>query len=255
MVTDAMPTHRTAADHGPDRQLVVNADDFGQSREVNLGVVRTHERGIVTSASLMVLGRAAAEAARYGSLRTDLSLGLHIDLGEWRYRRGGWELHRPVLDEMSAASVEREVARQLDLFRRLAGREPTHLDSHQHVHRDGPAAVVAADAARALGVPLRGVGSDVSYRGDFYGQTSRGAPCHGAVTFDALAQVIRALRSGVTEMSCHPGVGIAPDDVYGFERVLEVGVLCDPRLGGVLAEAGVGLCRFDRMRVLSGSGA
>ena len=37
-----------------DRYLIVNADDFGLSEGVNRGIVRAHEGGIVTSASLMV---------------------------------------------------------------------------------------------------------------------------------------------------------------------------------------------------------
>ncbi len=47
------------------RYLIVNADDFGLSEGVNRGIIRAHEQGIVTSASLMVRGAAAAEAARY----------------------------------------------------------------------------------------------------------------------------------------------------------------------------------------------
>ena len=48
------------------RFLIVNADDFGLSEGVNRGIIEAHERGIVTSASLMVLKPAAASAAAYG---------------------------------------------------------------------------------------------------------------------------------------------------------------------------------------------
>ena len=47
----------------PWRYLIVNADDFGLSPGVNRGVVQAHERGIVTSASLMVRQPAAGAAA------------------------------------------------------------------------------------------------------------------------------------------------------------------------------------------------
>ena len=46
-----------------ERSLIVNADDFGLSPGVNAGVARTHEEGILTSASLMVRRPAAAAAA------------------------------------------------------------------------------------------------------------------------------------------------------------------------------------------------
>src|SRR4051794_16830036 len=48
-----------------DRYVIVNADDFGQSRGINRGIILAHEQGIVTSASLMVRWAAAAEAAAY----------------------------------------------------------------------------------------------------------------------------------------------------------------------------------------------
>jgi predicted glycoside hydrolase/deacetylase ChbG (UPF0249 family) len=45
------------------RAAIVNADDFGQSAGINRGIVEAHQRGIVTSASLMVRWHAASEAA------------------------------------------------------------------------------------------------------------------------------------------------------------------------------------------------
>src|SRR5438105_15590886 len=107
--------------------LIVNADDFGHSAPVNAGVIAAHERGIVTSASLMVRRPAAAGAAAY---RGGLDLGLHVELGEWSYRGGEWRGE----GEVDPAAIETEVRAQLAEFRRLTDREPTHLDSHQHVH-------------------------------------------------------------------------------------------------------------------------
>jgi len=53
----------------PQRYLIVNADDFGQSQGVNRGVIAAHEHGIVTSASLMVRWPAAIEAAAIHPVR------------------------------------------------------------------------------------------------------------------------------------------------------------------------------------------
>ena len=46
------------------RAVIVNADDFGQSAGINRGIVEAHERGIVTSASLMVRWPAAPPLPR-----------------------------------------------------------------------------------------------------------------------------------------------------------------------------------------------
>jgi predicted glycoside hydrolase/deacetylase ChbG (UPF0249 family) len=44
------------------RRLVVNADDFGRSASINAAVIRAHQEGILTTASLMVNGSAFNEA-------------------------------------------------------------------------------------------------------------------------------------------------------------------------------------------------
>jgi chitin disaccharide deacetylase len=132
------------------RVVIVNADDFGRSPGINRGVIEAHERGVVTSASLMVRWPAAEEAATYARSRTALSVGLHVDLGEWEYRDGGWTPLYSVSDD-----PRDELSRQLACFRDLMGRDPTHIDSHQHVHRGEPVRSAMIQLALDLGVPAR----------------------------------------------------------------------------------------------------
>src|SRR5947209_15005439 len=138
-----------------DRFLIVNADDFGQSHGINRGIIEAHERGIVTSASLMVRWPAAAEAASYARSRPELSLGLHVDLGEWVFRDGEWTLLYDVVDTDDPIMVLAEIERQMKSVRELVQRNPTHLDSHQHVHRDEPVRSAMLQLSEELGVPLR----------------------------------------------------------------------------------------------------
>src|SRR5258706_7200835 len=156
------------------RYLIVNADDFGQSAGVNRGIIEAHERGIVTSASLMVRWPAAREAATYGRPHCSLSLGLHVDLGESLYRDGGWRRLYEVVPGEDVKAVKDEVGRQLAEFRRLTGGNPTHLDSHQHVHRRSALESIFLDLARSLHVPLRCYTAPVRYYGGFYGQDRKG---------------------------------------------------------------------------------
>ncbi len=130
------------------RFLIVNADDFGLSEGVNRGIIEAHEHGIVTSASLMVLKPAAASAAAYGRKEPRLSLGLHLDLGEWFHDGEVWIQRDLVVPLEDHAVVAEELARQLWSFRRQVGRDPTHLDSHQHVHKNEPVRSAALDLAR-----------------------------------------------------------------------------------------------------------
>jgi chitin disaccharide deacetylase len=225
-----------------ERVLVVNADDFGRSPGVNRGVIRAHEEWIVTSASLMVRWPAAAEAAAYGR-RGSLSLGLHLDLGEWEYRDGRWHVLYEVVASPTPEAVADEVARQLERFERLAGRSPTHLDSHQHVHRDGPERSALLRAGERLGVPVRDVTPGIAYSGGFYGQDG-GLPYPHGITVEALVRTIETLPPGVTELGCHPANAIDHGTVYDRERVQELATLCDPRVRAAIGRCGVALRSF-----------
>src|SRR5260221_11481016 len=109
------------------KYIVVNADDLGLSDGVNRGIIEAHENGIVTSASLMVDGAAVEAAIAEGRAPPRLSLGLHIDLGEWKFQDGGWlPLYERVRFD-DPLSVREEIDRQFGEFRRIAGRMPTHL--------------------------------------------------------------------------------------------------------------------------------
>ncbi|HZO96606.1 MAG TPA: ChbG/HpnK family deacetylase [Gaiellaceae bacterium] len=225
------------------RWLIVNADDLGFSRGINRGIAECHEHGIVTSSSLMVDRPGAAEAAAYARAHPELGVGLHLEL------RGP----RPLRREPSREQIETEVRRQLDRFRRLVAREPTHLDSHRHVHRRDPARSVVAALARELGVAARDVDPLVTHCGEFYGQTygriysTRSNP--DAVSADALIGLLETLPEGVTELCCHPGYAddLAPPfrrEPYRAERPLEVRALCDPRVREAVEQLEVQLCTF-----------
>ncbi len=227
-----------------ERVLIVNADDFGLSPGVNAGVVQAHEQGILTSASLMVRWPAAAEAASYTGGSPRLSLGLHVDLGEWELRDGTWETVYEVVPLDRAEIVEAEVRAQIESFRRLTGGDPTHLDSHQHIHNFEPAVSTFTRFARELGVPLRHYTNGVTYCGDLYGLDSNAEPIPGAITVERLIEIIAGLPPGVTELACHPGIGEDSGSVYDSERTREVEILCDPRVREALEREGVALRSF-----------
>jgi chitin disaccharide deacetylase len=62
------------------RRLIVTADDFGASREVNEAVERAHREGILTSASLMVGADCAPDAVERAKAMPNLGVGLHVAL-------------------------------------------------------------------------------------------------------------------------------------------------------------------------------
>ena len=226
-----------------ERRLIVNADDFGRSPAINRGILRGHREGIVTSTSLMVRYEAAAQAAAQARACPQLGVGLHLDLGEWEHRDGEWHSVYDVASTGDQAAVEAELERQLGEFERLVGAPPTHIDSHQHVHRDEPVRSVAQCAAQALGVPLRHA-PGVRYCGAFYGQGRRGEPLHELIGADTLIDLLGALPRGVVELACHPAEAVDFESSYAAERPVELRALCDPRVRAALRAHGIELCSF-----------
>ena len=62
------------------KRLIVTADDFGLTLSVNEAVEEGHRRGILTAASLMVAGEAAADAVARAKRLPTLGVGLHLVL-------------------------------------------------------------------------------------------------------------------------------------------------------------------------------
>jgi predicted glycoside hydrolase/deacetylase ChbG (UPF0249 family) len=230
------------------RYLIVNADDFGHSESVNRGILDAHDKGIVTSASLMVERPAALEAAGDAGERPSLGLGLHVEVGRWRV---AWLPKRG--SARSAAVVERRAAedllRQLDRFRLLVGRDPSHLDSHQHRHVTELVRPSFEAVAAELGIPLRRIDRRVRFCGEFYGHDGRGRPDHDAITAEALIRLIENVEEGVTELCCHPGYADGLDDWYRTERAQEVQALCDPRVRRAIEREEMRLCSFAEVAV------
>ena len=76
------PDHpQSAIGNPPSRcRLIVNADDFGRSHSINEAVIRAHQEGILTSASLMVNETGCDEAIRLAKENPKLGVGLHLTL-------------------------------------------------------------------------------------------------------------------------------------------------------------------------------
>ena len=226
------------------RALIVNADDLGQSVGINRGIAEAHEDGIVTSASLMVRWPASAEAAAYARSRPELGLGLHLDLGEWYLDDGIWVARYEVLVREHPDDVVAELRRQLERFRELTGEDPTHIDSHQHVHIKDHTREATLELAAELAVPVRRLTDAIAYRGDFYAQDDDGNPRPEAIRVESLVRLLPEVPAGFTELACHPGYVDEELTMYGAPRAEEIRTLCDPRVKTAIEREGIELCSF-----------
>jgi len=228
------------------KYLIVNADAFGASAGVNRGIVECHARGVVTSTSLMVTGRAVREAAAMSRDHPALGVGLHWDV---------WGEDEREFDTGDVAAVRDEFRRQLDAFFGLLGRMPTHVDSHKHAHREEHLLPVFRELVAPLGVPLRGDGR-VRFVGGFYAQWEWRVTNLEYVSVPFLQRMLREEAGpGWTEFSCHPGYR-SPDftSVYLAEREAEVRTLTDPRVRKTVDQLGIRLVSYADYRA-TGTGA
>lgn len=133
------------------RRLIINADDFGLTRQVNQGIRDAHCDGMVTSTSLMANGQAFVHAIALASRAPGLSVGVHLSLtqgspvsppsaiptlvdAQGRFCRSAPEfLKRIVTRRINLRDIEIELRAQIVKVLRT-GIFPTHLDGHMHLH-------------------------------------------------------------------------------------------------------------------------
>jgi predicted glycoside hydrolase/deacetylase ChbG (UPF0249 family) len=218
------------------KYLIVNADDFGYGAGVNRGIVEAVDRGIVTSTSLMVNTPGTAEAVRLAAERPRLSVGIHVNFTNEA---------QPWLDLKDPAVCGAELRKQVDRFVELVGRLPTHVDSHQHMHRQGACPPVFRAWAAEHALPLRNE-APVTFKGGFYGQWEYGVSDPSKVSFEALQGILRnELQRGIYELGVHPGHFDAEAQyVYHADRELELRTLCDPRVRPLLDDEGIQLISY-----------
>jgi predicted glycoside hydrolase/deacetylase ChbG (UPF0249 family) len=61
-------------------KLIINADDYGMRSAIDAAVEHLFQSGVLTSASLMVTGSSAKDAAQFLARHEQFGAGLHIDL-------------------------------------------------------------------------------------------------------------------------------------------------------------------------------
>jgi len=133
------------------KRLIVNADDFGLSPEVNAGVIRAHRDGILGSASLMVAEPAAKAAAELARQNPALDVGLHAVVCRGRsilnaahlpgaVDASGHFLENPVLagmryffDRSMRTKMTDELRAQVERHLELVG-YLNHIDGHLNFH-------------------------------------------------------------------------------------------------------------------------
>ena len=242
-------------------KLIVNADDFGLTRGVNLGIAEACARGIVRSTTVMAGMPAITHAAKLARQNPSLKTGVHLRLtagapmaegvpsllgDDNRLQSQGlfWENQR-----MDPEEIEKELRAQIESVLEL-GFELTHLDSHHHCHAHDQVSPVTEKLAEDYGVPLRPCLKPANYNNQtltfsdaFYGE---------ALTIGSFLNIVKKHlnQTDVLEIMTHPA---KPDDElshcssYIQQRADELKILTAPQLKDELEALGVIITDYTTM--------
>ncbi len=241
------------------RRLIINADDFGLTSGVNRGILEAHRCGVVTSTSLMANVPHTGEAAALARAVPQLSVGCHVVLIDGSpmlpgrnipslvhsgdgHLRNTWTgfAAAVLLGRVQPHEIATEVHAQIRRLRDL-GIEPSHLDSHKHVHLLPAVLQPMLEAARDCGIrairnpfaPLRPLAFSLVLERPHvwkrYTQVQllrglirgfrRAVKSHGLLTTDGtfgivvtgtlderlFAAIAGSIPEGTWELACHPG--------------------------------------------------
>jgi predicted glycoside hydrolase/deacetylase ChbG (UPF0249 family) len=138
------------------KQLVVNADDFGFTPDVNEGIVEAHLQGILTATTLMANGAAFDDAVRLARQTPTLDIGCHLVLVSGNSPVTG-KPYPLTVAQLIGAIATREIRVYDELAAQVqrivdAGIQPTHLDTHKHTHLAPPVLDAVARLAQEFGI-------------------------------------------------------------------------------------------------------
>jgi len=222
------------------KRLVVNADDFGFTPDVNQGIVEAHREGILTATTLMANGDSFDDAVRLARDTPSLDVGCHLVLIGGRSLVNG-KPFPPTVARLLGALARREIRPYEELAAQVrcmaaAGLRPSHLDTHKHTHLAPPVLDAVARIAQEFGIrwvrrpfdfPLDTLGGAVPALkrmtsralGLLRRRFHRVLESHGCRTTDhfagfqitgrfrtaELVELLALIPEGTTELMCHPG--------------------------------------------------
>ena len=260
-------------------RLIVNADDFGFTRDVNEGIIEAHRNGILTATTLMANGDAFDHAVALARETPSLAVGCHLVLVQGRSVADPARELPATVAELVRALLQRKLPVYDELLAQVrkivrAGIRPTHIDTHKHTHLLPPVLDAVARLAREFRIPWvrrpfdfgidRGaritksavaVGMRVTRPGfaralgdlkmtDHFA----GFQITGTMGKANLIGTLERLPEGLTEFMCHPG-RLGPELRAAKTRLkesreIELLALTSPEVRTVIERRGIELVNY-----------
>ena len=243
-------------------KLIVNADDFGLTRGVNLGIVEAFQQGILSSTTIMPGMEAASHAVELAQQNPGLKVGLHFRLtagrplardvptllddnnDQFRNQTRFWKNR-----DMNPDEIERELCAQIQTCLDT-GLPLSHLDSHHHCHCHVQVLPIVRKIADKYNLPLRPCLEPVQYKKKtlafsdaFYGD--------GLTTRSFLDIVDKHQgQTDYLEVMSHPALideALLQSSGYALPRTRELTILTDPALKAALKDRSITIADYTEL--------
>lgn len=233
-------------------RLIVNSDDYGLTRGVNLAIMEALNHGILRSTTAMVNMPAIDHALELSKLNPSLGVGLHLVLTAGKPIASN---HKTIVDEdgnflkgsvlmnkedVDANEVYTEYKAQMERFISLFGRKPTHIDGHHHSHTLPTTRESALRLAKEYGIEyVRHLTTDTVFIHDFYNEK--------VSVDDVIGMLEEKKEAKQVELMVHVAfidIALMKISSYNLKRMEELQTLTCPKVIDYIKDNGIELAHF-----------
>lgn len=263
------------------KALIINADDLGLSDSVNSAIGLLYDSSAITGSSIMPVGRRFDGAVSMLKDKGVKDPGVHIAFtsgaepvtGGVAFSGYPALMARYFFGQLDLSWVRGEIRAQINKVLEQ-GFEPTHLDSHEHVHMLPGIFDIVLDAAREFNIPYVRVPVERSFvRGEdltlkdllrhcalrvFAGRARAAFSEKGLLSCDSflghfhagrintrtLEFFARNIEDGITELAVHPAVmsrELMEDSPWHRNGQIEMEAIMSPEWKEELEKRGIDL--------------
>ncbi|MDU2197361.1 MAG: carbohydrate deacetylase [Peptostreptococcaceae bacterium] len=251
----------------------MNGDDFGYSNAVNLGIVKSHIKGVLTSTTLMANMSGTEHAVELSKQMPTLAVGVHLTLtcgkpilgkkvsslirndGNF-YNLCDFENENVKIDENELYD---EWKTQIDKLYSL-GIKLSHIDSHHHIHTFNQTAEIAKTLSKEYNLPVRNCNKAVDDNDINFLELCNYEPIRDMSSkyisvrekcFEIIeSNILKNIEFKKSEAMCHPAFIDSPlleGSSFNIPRVREVDILCDPYMRELINKYDIELCNYNNI--------
>lgn len=219
------------------KRAIINSDDFGLTQGISIGTIHAHTDGILTSTTCMMNMPFAKFALNLAKDYPNLGVGIHLVFTVGRPLIPGkksftdedgnfkklntYDYDETLYTIKSNANLDElydEWKAQIENFIKLAGKKPTHIDSHHHAHLFPDHQQVTIRLATEYDIPIRQVTKII----DHYEFVRCDASFYGTdLTNDDLINILKN-DDDIIDIMCHPA--------YLDQRMMDISNYHLPRM-------------------------